>query len=246
MVHGEGDLEGRPAWRRLLRAGRPRPTRGNVLGAMLAIGLGVAIAAQVQLTNERDLGQLSQSDLVRVLDDVSLQASRVDQQVRELEATRDRLKSGVGTAAEALEQAQKRVDTLSILAGTVGARGPGIVLTIRDPGKQVTGPVVLDVIQELRDAGAEAIEVSGIRVVASSFVGDDKGTLSLDGKPIRRPIAIRAIGDSNTLASAMTIPGGIVETVRQKGATASVAQRAQLDISSVHKPAAPVHAKPVP
>lgn len=242
---GSGSVEGASAWRRLLRVGRPRATRANLLGALLAIALGAAIAAQVQLTNERDLGQLSQSDLVRVLDDVSVRAARLDQQVRELETTRDRLKSGVGTTAEAIEQAQKRVDTLGILAGTIGARGTGIVLTISDPDRAVTGPIVLDVIQELRDAGAEAIDVGGVRVVASSFVGDNAGTLSIDGIPVDRPVVIKAIGDTNTLASAMTIPGGIVETVRQKGANATVMNRTSTEITSLHQPRAMTHAKPV-
>ena len=243
---GSGSVDGVAAWRRLLRIGRPRATRANVLAAVLAIALGGAIAAQVQLTNDRALGQLSQSDLIRVLDDVSLRASRLDQQVRELEATRDRLKSGVGTGSEAIEQAEKRVNTLGILAGTLGAEGPGIVLTIRDPDRAVTGPIILDVMQELRDAGAEAIDIGGVRVVASTFVGDDNGTITVDGGGIPRPVVIKAIGDRKTLASAMSIPGGIVETVRQKGASASVAEQSTLTISSLHTPTPMTYAKPVP
>lgn len=243
---GSGSVDGVAAWRRLLRVGRPRATRANVLAAVLAIALGGAIAAQVKLTNDRDLGQLSQSDLIRVLDDVSLRASRLDQQVRELEATRDRLKSGVGTGSEAIAQAEKRVNTLGILAGTLGAEGPGIVLTIRDPGRAVTGPIILDVMQELRDAGAEAIDIGGVRVVASTFVGDDNGTLTVDGAGIPRPVVITAIGGRKTLASAMSIPGGIVETVRQKGASASVAEQSTLKITSLHTPTPMTHAKPVP
>ncbi|WP_083283064.1 DUF881 domain-containing protein [Humibacillus sp. DSM 29435] len=241
-----GSVEGAAAWRRLLRIGRPRATRANALAAVLAIALGGAIAAQVKLTNDRDLGQLSQSDLIRVLDDVSLRASRLDQQVRELEATRDRLKSGVGTGSEAIDQATKRVDTLGILAGTIGAQGPGIVLTIRDPDRAVTGPIILDVIQELRDAGAEAIDIGGVRVVASTFVGDNDGTLTVDGAGVARPVVIKAIGDRKTLASAMSIPGGIVETVRQKGASASIAEQSTLQITSLHTPTPMTHAKPVP
>lgn len=217
-----------------------------MLATVLAIALGVAIATQVQLTNERDLSQLSQSDLIRVLDDVSLRSTRLDQQTRDLEATRDRLTSGVGTSAETIAEARRRVDTLGILAGTIGAQGPGIVVTIRDPTDAITGPIVLDVIQELRDAGAESIDVGGVRVVASSFVGNDGGTLRVDGITITRPVVIKAIGDRKTLASAMTIPGGIVETVRQKGATASVVEQSTLKITSRHTPKPMTLATPVP
>ncbi|GAA5033466.1 DUF881 domain-containing protein [Terrabacter aeriphilus] len=238
-------VEGKAAWTRLRRMSSPRATRANVLGGVLAILLGAGIAAQVQLTNERGLDQLSQSDLVRVLDDISSRSSRLDQQVRELEVTRDRLKSGTGTAGEALAQAEKRVDTLGILAGTVATTGPGITLRISDPDQQVDAPLVLDIIQELRDAGAEAIDVGGVRVVASTFIGARDGDILVDGVPITRPIVIRVIGDSKTLASAMTIPGGIVESVRQKGANATVTELDRIEITSTHRPAPMTHAKPV-
>ena len=238
-------VEGQAAWTRLLKMSTPRATRANLLAALLAVLLGAGIAAQVQLTNQRGLDELSQTDLVRVLDDISLRSSRLDQQVRELESTRDRLKNGTGTAAEALEQAQKRVDTLGILAGTLAAKGPGITLRITDPTNAVTGPIVLDIIQELRDAGAESIDVGGVRVVASSFVGDRDGEILVDGVQVTRPLVIKVIGDSKTLSSAMTIPGGIVESVRQKGAEASVTESSLVEITSLHRPTEMTHAKPV-
>lgn len=238
-------VEGGAAWRRLLRMSRPRATRANLLGAALAVLLGAGIAAQVQLTNQRGLDELSQSDLVRVLDDISARSSRLDQQVRELETTRDRLKNGTGTAAEALDQAQKRVDTLGILAGTLAAKGPGITVRITDPTNAVTGPIVLDIIEELRDAGAESIDVGGVRIVASSYVADRGGQLVVDGVTVPRPLVIKVIGDSKTLSSAMTIPGGIVESVRQKGAEAVVTESSLIEITSLHRPVPMTHAKPV-
>lgn len=236
--------QGAAAWRRLVRMGQPRATRANVLGALLAILLGLAIATQVQLTQERGLNALSQSELIRVLDDVSVRSSRLDAQLRELETTRDRLKSGTGSSAEALEQAQKRVDTLGILAGTVGARGPGVTITLSDPKAALTGPNILDLIQELRDAGAEAIDVGGVRVVASTYIGEIDGDIAVDGVPVKRPIVIKAIGDSNTMSSAMTIPGGIVETVRQAGAKATVTEADTIEITSLHTVSQPKHARP--
>jgi len=237
-------VEGKAAWRRLFRMGRPRTTKANILGALLAIALGVGIATQVQLTNERGLDELSQSDLIRLLDDISARSNRLDAQVRELESRREALLNGTDSSAEALAQAQRRADTLGILAGTLPAQGPGITVSISDNSKQVSGPVVLDLIQELRDAGAESIDVGGVRVVASSYVGDNNGDLSVDGTALSRPIIVKAIGDSNTLASAMTIPGGIVETIRQKGANASVNESRSIEITSTHTPAPLTHAEP--
>ena len=62
-----------------------------------------------------------------------------------------------------------------VLNGSVPATGPGLRVTVQDPEGGVTAGVLLDAIQELRGAGAEAIEVDGVRVVVSSYVGGDPG-----------------------------------------------------------------------
>lgn len=233
-------------WRRLRRMGKPRMTRGNLLATGLTLCLGFAIATQIQQTQETGLTSLRQDELVRVLDDVNQRSSRLDQQVRELEAQREVLTSGANTAAEAAAQAQKRLDQLSILAGTAPARGPGIALTISDPSGAVRGPVLLDVLQELRDAGAEVVQVGGVRVVAGSFFTDAGTSVTLDGQPLSRPFVFLAIGDPKTMASAMQIPGGIVDTARRLGANAVIEERGTVEITALHTPKAPRYAQPVP
>ena len=221
-------------------------TRGNLLATGLTLCLGFAIATQIQQTQETGLTSLRQDELVRVLDDVNQRSSRLDQQVRELEAQREVLTSGANTAAEAAAQAQKRLDQLSILAGTAPARGPGIALTISYPSGAVRGPVLLDVLQELRDAGAEVVQVGGVRVVAGSFFTDAGTSVTLDGQPLSRPFVFLAIGDPKTMASAMQIPGGIVDTARRLGANAVIEERGTVEITALHTPKAPRYAQPVP
>ena len=78
---------------------------------------------------------------------------------------------------------------------------------------------MLDALEELRDAGAEAVQISGSRVVASSFFGQTRDGLQVDGTTLHSPYRILAIGNPQTMAAAMEIPGGISETVRGAGAT---------------------------
>jgi uncharacterized protein YlxW (UPF0749 family) len=224
----------------------PRRTKAQILGAVLALALGFAIATQVQQTQAGGLETMRQDDLVRLLDDVSQRSSRLDQQVRELQAQRDQLASGAGSSQAALEQTQRRLDTLRILAGTAPAEGPGIRLTIADPGARVTAPMLLDVLQELRDAGAEVVQYGSQRIVAGSYFGAAGAGVQVDGQPLQRPFVILAIGDKATLASAMTIPGGIVETVRRQGATATVEQLDTVRVDALQTPRTPRYAQPVP
>lgn len=233
-------------WRRLARAGAPRSTKAQVLGAVLALALGFAIATQIQQTQESGLESMRQDDLVRVLDDVSQRSTRLDEQVRDLQSQRDALSSGANTSQAAIDQATKQLEALRLLAGTAPAQGPGIKVTIADPGQKVTSAMMLDLLQELRDAGAEVVQYGANRVVASSWFSSSGGQIQVDGQPLTRPFTVLAIGDKATMASALNIPGGIVETLRRADATATVEQLDMVRIDALQSPRTPRYAQPVP
>jgi uncharacterized protein YlxW (UPF0749 family) len=234
------------SWGLLLRMARPRATRANAFAALLAIGLGFAIATQVQQTNQSGLEELREDELVRILDDVSQEQGRLGNDTRTLQATRDRLLSGVDSGAEALRSAQERLDTLGILAGTSPATGTGITITISDPQHKVTSALLLDAMQELRDAGAEAIQIGSVRVVSDTWFSDTDGAVLVAGERLEAPFVIKAIGDSATMASAMDIPGGVSDSVRGQDARAAIKQEDDVAITALHSLQEPRYARPVP
>ena len=233
-------------WQRLMLMARPRATKANGFAALLAILLGFAVATQVHQNQVVGLESLRQSELVTILDNATLLSARLDQNARELQATRDELVNGSTGDAAALKAAQERLDALGVLAGTAGAHGPGIHMTIGDPLTKVTPPLLLDAIEELRDAGAEAIQVGDVRVVASSSFGRSGSGIEIDGTQISSPYSILAIGDPQTMSSAMEIPGGLSENVRQLGATITVTQQSDVTVGALHPLREPRYARPVP
>ena len=236
----------RRAGRRLGRAARPRATKANVLATLLALGLGFAIAAQVRQTSIEGLEDLREDELIRILDTVDQDGSRLAQEIQTLRVSRDRLQSDTTSLTESRRAAQQRLDSLAILTGTAPARGPGIVLTIRDPEFGVTAPMLLDTLQELRDAGAEAVEINDVRIVANSYFTDGEGGISISGSSVSAPYVITAIGDGSTLASAMEIPGGVTNTVRSVGGEASVETKDEVTVSALQRVSEPQYARPVP
>jgi uncharacterized protein YlxW (UPF0749 family) len=225
---------------------RPRATKANALAALLALTLGFAVATQVHQNQVLGLESLRQGELITILDNATLLSSRLDQNARELQATRDNLVSDSTGGAAALTAAQERLDALGILAGTARAHGPGIRMTIADPGAKVTPPLLLDAIEELRDAGAEAIQIGEVRVVASSYFGQSASGVEVDGTSLTAPYTILAIGDAQTMSSAMEIPGGLSENVRGLGASITIAQANELTVDALHTLRAPRYARPVP
>jgi uncharacterized protein YlxW (UPF0749 family) len=230
-------------WRRLGAGFRPRASRGQVLGGLLCGLLGFALVVQVGQTADADLAGLRQSDLVRILDDVSERSDRLRQEAAELEATREELLSSSDRLEAARQQAQEQVDVLGVLTGTAPAVGPGIRLTL--VGTDIEASTVLDVIQELRDAGAEAIQVDDVRVVATTaFVDRPGGGVAVDGTAVDSPFTVLAIGDPQTLSAAMSFPGGVVQTVEKAKGSARVEERDEVRIDALRAPEQPQYARP--
>lgn len=243
-----GDPAQRPptveeARRRLRALGRGRLNRTQVLATALTVLLGVAMVAQVRSTDEAGLRELRETELVALLDDASSRVEALSREVTELEGDRDQLQGQQGDAAAA----RQRYDSYRILAGTVPVQGPGITVYVSDPASVITQTMLLDAIQELRDAGAEAIQVGPVRVVASSHVGiSAEGEVVLDGQVLQQPYRILAIGDAHTLAGAMAMPGGFSDSLRGAGAAVDVTESEMLLIEAVHRPTEAEFATPVP
>ena len=100
--------------------------------------------------------------------------------------------------------------------------------------------------QELRDAGAEAIQVGDVRVVANTWFADTDQGISVSGTEVRPPYVIKAIGDANTLAGAMEIPGGVTATVRRAGGDTDVQIEDEVEVDALLTPTSPQYARPVP
>jgi uncharacterized protein YlxW (UPF0749 family) len=229
---------------RLFRALRPRASRGQLLAAVICAVLGFAVVVQVRQAQEEGLSALRQTDLVTVLDNVTQQSARLDDQAAALQKTLDDLQSASDRSPAARAAAQQRLDVLGVLAGTQGAVGPGIELDITDPKGQVNATDVLGAVEELRDAGGEAIQIGPVRVVASTAFVDDPHGVFVDRTLVTAPFRMLVIGDPQTLGAALEIPGGVLESLRSKGADGAVHPEQTLRITALRQVSAPQYARP--
>ena len=236
-----------------LAASLRRPgSRGQVIVAVLLAVLGFAAVTQVKANGKDDryIGA-RQGDLVQYINNLSLASQRTEAEIAKLERTRNALRSDTRARRTAVDRAQQQADTLGILAGTLPAEGPGIRVTVTD-GKGSSGGVgadqLLNGLEELRDAGAEVIELNDkVRVVAQTSVRDtDNGGVLVDGQVIKAPFVIDAIGDPHTLASALDFNGGFISSVKDLDGTVGVRQVDDVRIASVVSPPKPQYAKPGP
>jgi uncharacterized protein YlxW (UPF0749 family) len=229
-----------------------RPTSFGVLAVVLCVVLGVAIATQVRRTQTGDaLESARPADLVVLLDSLQQREASLNKEVADLQRTLAALKTSGSDDQAAIADAQARLAALSILVGTVAASGPGITLTIGDTVGGVSPETMIDVINELRAAGAEAIEIRGsrgqpaVRVGVDTWVVGNPGALSVDGQTLSPPYLVLAIGDPPTLAAAVNIPGGAVDSVERVGGTIAVQQSDRVDVTALRQPKPRQYAQPV-
>ena len=225
---------------------RKTKQRAGVVIGVLVAALGFAIAVQVHANSGSDrLSSLREDDLIGILDNQNARADRLREQIADLEQTLRQLQAGGDQAAAAQAQARRDAETLGVLLGTLPATGPGVQVTITDPKGTVQAEDLLDVVEELRGAGAEAIQFGSVRVSTSTALAPGgRGAVLVDSTALRAPYTVLAIGDSSTLDTALNIPGGVAATVRAVGGELTVRELTSVSITAVRSIPTPKYATP--
>lgn len=223
-----------------------RPGRGQGVVAVLLFVLGFAGATQVRLQeNDDDYTGFRQADLIRAFDGLSTSTERAEKEIDRLTADRDALTGSASSRQSAIDLAREERVSLSILAGTVAVTGSGIRITIDDPDGQVSAGVILDMVQELRATGAEAMEFNDrVRVVAQTSFEETAEGIEISGELVEAPYVIDVIGEPAALGGALDFPFGPVERVEEAGGTLVTEKLDVAMVESVAKARQPEFAVP--
>ncbi|MBC2934679.1 DUF881 domain-containing protein [Nocardioides sp. zg-1228] len=241
-----GTTTGTTTGRARMRVALTRPSRRQGVVAVLLAVLGFAFVVQVRDTAANDTYEgLREGELIEVLDGLTGTAERARREVDRLEARRDELTDENQARSAALAEAEQRVRTLNIIAGLVPVAGPGLRVTITESDSRVNVGSLLDTVQELRTAGAEAIEFNdSVRLGADSSFENAVGGIELDGELLEPPYVIDVIGDPHVLRTALTFSTGPIETLETyDGASVEVAEDETIEIASVRPATRPEYAE---
>jgi len=187
--------------------------RGNQLTvAGVAVLLGLLVVVQIRSQGGGSgLDQLSAPELTDLVANLN---TRNDQLRTEIASTQQELAQLSGSQSRgetSLGQLQTDLARVQAWAGMRAVSGPGIEIIVSGP---TPGTAVEDLLNELRNAGAEAIAVGGVRLVAGSVVAGDPDDLSVEDSPLDDPFEIDALGNSAPLTGTLTRAGGIIAQFR--------------------------------
>ena len=151
---------------------------------------------------------------------------------------------------------KSELERLHIMAGATDVTGPGIEVVLDDSNiakKTRENPnlyIIHDedlmrVLNELRAAGAEAISINDQRIVAMSEIRCAGPTVSVNNVRSAPPYVIKAIGQPETLMSALRIRGGVVETFEFWGIQVKMKKEEKVFIKALKMPRIHEYAKSV-
>ena len=200
---------------------------GMILGGMcFALTLGICIQWKTVKGSNSIAKQSSGNDELRA--EVLKYKEKYDNQYRELEKAEKELEKERQNSTqdnEDLEQKEEAIKQANKTIGMTEVTGPGVIVTLSDSKKDASTALnisdllvhdadVLSVINELKNAGAEAISINEQRLVPTSSISCGGNIIEINGEKVGAPFEIKAIGLPEQLA-ALSRPGGYLEILKK-------------------------------
>lgn len=182
-----------------------RPWASRV--SLLAISLVLGFLLVAQLRTQDDINRVAANDdWDYVVAELVVSNARLRNEIESLEEQVTALRGAEGAAAILLSLVDE-ANQLRVANGLVEVSGPGVQVTVAGP---VSVLDLQDLVNELRNAGAEALALNDQRLIAWSAIATDGEQVMVDGQPVPDPYHLSAIGDPETLRTALLRPGGLV------------------------------------
>jgi uncharacterized protein YlxW (UPF0749 family) len=199
----------------------------NLAIMMVCMLLGIMLALQYRSVNHnQSIASLENKRLEELKEDVI----RLQNQKNELQERYQKLEEENQTFArvkagdtEAVQQLKNNLLKARIFAGLETVKGAGIIVTLDNNGfLEVTDLDILNVVNELRASGAQAISVNDERIVAMSEIREAGQYIVINGKQFRAPFVIKAIADPDNMERALMMIDGVVDNLEEDGLKVSL------------------------
>jgi uncharacterized protein YlxW (UPF0749 family) len=221
-----------------------RRPRSQIALAAVALLLGLLLVVQLRAQQVgTGLETQSSQDLTLLVANLTTRNDQLRTDTADLQRQLDGIVAARARGETSLDQLRFELERVRLWAGIDPASGPGVRVLLLGG---VPANAVSDLLNELHNAGAEAIGMNGVRVVAGTVVAGPPGSLSVENTPLGPRIEILAIGNPAALTGSLTRVGGIVAQLQ---ATYQEAQVEVMPLDAVTVPATdatlvPTYGKP--
>jgi uncharacterized protein YlxW (UPF0749 family) len=197
-----------------------RDRRSQLTIAAVAFLLGLLVVVQLQTqAGGSALQNKSAQDLTTLVGSLNTRNDQLRTEIGTLQNQLDELRADKANGATSVEQIQAELARIRAWAGVDAVAGRGVTIVVSG---QIEAAAVDDLLNELRNAGAEAIAVEDVRVVPGTTVSGVPGFLDVDGRLLRDPFMVRAVGRPDALVGSLTRAGGIIAQLAATNPSATI------------------------
>ena len=188
----------------------------------------------VNQVNETDIENLRESELSEQLSTWKSKFEEVSEELRETNSKIIEYTSKIEDNEEASELLEEELERSKLLLGKTDVVGDGVIITLADGEDKVEARDLVNLVNDLWFAGAEAISVNGIRVVSmTEFVDVAEYIIMKPSQRIVSPYTIKVIGDQNYLTSILSLKNsGFIDVQNNSGKKATMEQQRNIKINA--------------
>lgn len=208
--------------------------------SIMALILFCVIFAQFKVVNETDIAQIEymkEDELRQALTEWREKYEKTAQKITETNKKIKEYETKLQSNEETRDLVQKELIEAQKTFGLTDVIGNGIIITLTDnESRTYQSDHLLDLVNELRAAGAEAISINNERIVNLTDIADiSNGQIVVNKNRISSPFTIKAIGDKTYLKSAITIKNGYLDLKEKEGYTISIQEKNNIKINKYSK-----------
>ncbi len=209
-----------------------------IIFSLIAIALGFLIVVQLrsQAAVARTLAAQDDTSVALLINDLNRANNELIQQSAVLAEQQTQLHQALTSGGADSQALSKELITLREVNGAVAVHGPGLEIRIQGP---VMDFELQDALNNLRNAGAEAISLNGYRIVGSTPVVSRGDILMVAGHAVGTPLVMLVIGDAEQLGPAADLSASSLQTRVQ----VSIQRKSDLAITEVVTPRPLIYAQ---
>ena len=121
------------------------------------------------------------------------------------------------------------------LMGITDVKGEGVTIKILDGKDLIHQEDLIILVDELKNAGSQAISINDQRIINSTYIYCDGGVILIDGEKIGNPFTIKAIGNKETIYGSLMRNKGYIETLKNDGIEINVEKNDEVNIYKTNK-----------
>lgn len=219
-------------------------TRSQLAVAAVALALGLLVVVQLRAqAGSAGLAQLSSQDLTVLVANLNARNDQLRLEISLLEDELAALNQNRSRGDASIDELRADLRRVRAYTGLDPVGGPGVTISIAGP---IDGPGVEELINELRNAGAEAIGVAGVRIVTGVVINGPKGFATLDGVPLGPNFELSAIGAPDKLTGSLTRSGGVIAQLAatEPEVTVTVTPVERIELPATMRTLVPAHGEP--